>query len=82
MLMACLKYLSRCPCPCCLLLKSRIPLLGTKSDTRERLQLARVDSVDRCEKVKEVRHMLFDKDINITSIKIDQKLKDESLVPT
>jgi hypothetical protein len=82
MLMACLKYLARCPCPWCLILKSRIPLIGLKTDTKQRIQLACVDSEDRQCKINLVRQMIFDGGINITSQQIKNLLGPTSLVPT
>jgi hypothetical protein len=80
--MACLRYLSLCPCPRCLLLKSRIPMIGTKTDTKQRIRLTRVDSQDRRRKVEIARKLMFEGGVNITSIKIEDILKPTSLVPT
>jgi hypothetical protein len=80
--MACLRYLSLCPCPRCLLLKSRIPMIGTKTDTKQRINLARVDSEDRRNKVDITRKLMFEGGVNITSIKIENLLRPTSLVPT
>jgi len=82
MLMACLQYLSLCPCPCCLLLKSRIPMIGSKRDTNQRISLRRVDSEDRRHKIELARRMMFKGGINITSKKIEDILRPTSLVPT
>ena len=82
MLMACLKYLARCPWPRCLILKSRIPLIGTKTDTKGRIKLARVDSEDRQRKIELVRRMMFEGGVNITSKRIEEFLGPTSLVPT
>jgi hypothetical protein len=82
MLMACLKYLARCPCPRCLILKSRIPLIGTKTDTKRWIQLAHVDSEDRRRKIELVRRMIFEGWVNITSKRIKDLLRPVSLVPT
>src|SRR6266704_2186220 len=43
-LMACLKYLTCCPCPRCLICKSNIRLLGTQQDQCQHITLARNDS--------------------------------------
>ena len=82
MLMTCLKYLSTCPCPRCLLLKSKIPGIGSKSDTRDRLKLVRVDSESRHHRVESARRLLFEKGVNITSTQIKNILDEESLTPT
>jgi hypothetical protein len=80
--MACLRYLAGCPCPRCLILKSRIPLIGTKTDTKQRIQLARVDNEDRKYKIDLVRRMMFEGGVNITSERIETFLRPTSLVPT
>ena len=82
MLMACLKYLSTCPCPRCLLHKSKISRIGSKSDTRDRLKLVRVDSDSRRDAVDSARRLLFEKGVNITSTRIKDILDGESLTPT
>ena len=79
--MACIKYLSSCPCPCCLLPKSKIPLLGSKSDKKARYRLIRVDTERRREKIETARRMIFE-GVNITNRNVEYFLQDESLVPT
>ena len=79
--MACIKYLSHCPCPCCLLCKSKIPLLGSKSDTQARHRLLRTDSEARRRKIETAWRLIF-RGVNITSQKIEQLLGSESLIPT
>jgi hypothetical protein len=80
--MACLRYLSLCPCPRCLLLKSRIPMIGSKTDTKQRICLARVDSENRRKTIELARKFMFEAGANITSSKIDNLLQPTSLVPT
>jgi hypothetical protein len=82
MLMACLRYLSLCPCPRCLVLKSRIPMIGSKTDSKQRISLARVDSAGRRKKIEIARKLMFEEGVNITSSKIDNILRPTSLVPT
>src|SRR6266498_2609141 len=57
MLMSCLRYLALCPCPRCLLLKSKISLIGSKMDTKMRLILVRKDSEARQQKVEKARQL-------------------------
>ena len=80
--MACLRYLALCPWPRCLLLKSRIPMIGTKTDTKQWINLARVDSEDRRDKIERVRKWMFEDGVNITSKRIEEILRPTSLVPT
>ncbi|KAI0363520.1 hypothetical protein BV20DRAFT_958127 [Pilatotrama ljubarskyi] len=43
-LIACIKFLGRCPCPDCLVNKSQIHLMGTKNDMAARVRKVRKDS--------------------------------------
>jgi hypothetical protein len=80
--MACLRYLALCPCPRCLILKSRTPMIGTKTDTKQRINLARIDTEDRRMKIEIARNLMFEHGLNITSSKIETLLRPTSLVPT
>jgi len=82
MLMACLRYLALCPCPRCLLLKSKIPLIGSKTDTNSRLKLIREDSEARRKLVEDARRLMFEEGVNITSERIEKLLRPHSLTPT
>ena len=80
--MTCLKYLAQCPCPRCLILKSKIPRLGMEVDKKARQKLARVDSKEIQNKVNRARRLMFEDGINVSSVFIDRLLKPHSLVPT
>ncbi len=82
MLMSCLRYLALCPCPRCLLLKSKISLIGSKMDTKMRLILVRKDSEAQQQKVEKARQLIHEKGIAITSKKIENILQPQSLTPT
>jgi hypothetical protein len=58
-----------------LLLKSRIPLIGSKTDHRQRLKLMCVDSHAHRGKVELARRLLFEQGVNITSKRIDTLLQ-------
>src|SRR5438445_298165 len=79
MLMSCLRYLALCPCPWCLLLKSKISLIGSKTDTKMHVILVRKDSKAKVEKAQQ---LIFEKGIAITSKKIEEMLQPQSLTPT
>src|ERR1700679_4254441 len=81
-LMACLRFFSLCPCPRCLLLKSRIPMIGTKTDTKQRIRLARADSVQRRAKFESAGKLLFVIGLSFTNERIEYLLRPTSLVPT
>ena len=80
--MTCLKYLAQCPCPRCLIAKSRIPRLGMQVDKRARQKLIRVDSEAIQNTITLARRRMFQDGINITSVVVDRLLKPKSLVPT
>jgi hypothetical protein len=82
MLMTCLRYLAMCPCPRCLLLKSRIPRIGSNADEINRVKLARLDSNARRRKIETARRLIFDQGVNVSSKRIDNLLQSQSLVPT
>jgi len=63
--MACLKYLSSCPCPRCHVHKSQIAYLGRKSDVRTQ-SLLRIDDEARQKDIEDARRMIFDEGISIT----------------
>jgi hypothetical protein len=80
-LKACIKYLALCPCPICLVEKSKIHLLGSKSDMRTRQDLLRIDSKSRRAKIDRARRLIF-QGVNATSKKIERVLGSEALIPT
>jgi hypothetical protein len=69
-------------CPRCLSLKSKITQVGSKMDMRNRVKLERTDTEARSYDIEVARKMLFEKGINISSIKIDRVLGPTSAVPT
>lgn len=79
--MSCIKYLALCPCPDCKVLKSRIYLLGSKSDMHARQRLLRTDSNDRRRRIELARRLIFERGVNVTSKRIEEILGSESLVP-
>ena len=80
--MTCLKYLAQCPCPHCLILKSKIPCFGMEVDKRARQKLARVDSKEIQNMVNHACQLMFEEGINVSSVFIDHLLKLWLLVPT
>ena len=81
-LISCIKFLSKCMCPRCLSLKQNITQVASRSDMRNRVTLARVDSEARRYDVEQVRKLLFEKGIAITSVFLDRILEATSGVPT
>jgi hypothetical protein len=81
-LISCIKFLSKCMCPRCLSLKRNITQVASKRDMRNRVKLQRVDSEGRRYNVEQVRKLLFEKGIAITSVFVDRILEATSGVPT
>ena len=79
--MSCLKYLSVCPCPTCLVEKSKIYLLGSKSDMQSRKDLLWVDNELRHANLEKTRRLIF-KGVNVTSKKLEHFLGPDCLIPT
>lgn len=71
-----------CPCPRCTVAKENIPRLGTESDRLARSELARKDDEERREKVLDARALIYEDGYVVNAQKVDEILKDESLVPT
>jgi hypothetical protein len=57
-------------------------MIGTKTDTKQRIRLARADSVQRRAKIESARKLLFDSGLSITNERIEYLLRPTSLVPT
>jgi hypothetical protein len=81
-LISCIKFLAKCMCPRCLSLKSKITQVASKMDMRKRVKLERKDTEARRYDIEVARKMLFEKGINITSVKMDRVLDSTSAVPT
>jgi hypothetical protein len=57
-------------------------MIGTKTDSKQRISLARIDSEDSREKVELARKSMFEEGVNITSATIEHLLQPTSLVAT
>lgn len=74
MLMTCLKFLAKCLCPRCEVLKTKVHLLGSKSDDRARNRL-RVDSVARRINIDFARKAIYEVGKGVKSVFIDRILE-------
>ncbi|KAM6494731.1 hypothetical protein JOM56_009354 [Amanita muscaria] len=81
-LLSCIKFLGKCPCPMCLIEKKNISRIGTERDRRQRVTLARDDSILRQERVENVRQSVFEQGLPLSSTYIEQTLGAESLTAT
>lgn len=57
-------------------------MIGSKTDAKQRIKLARVDSQSRRNIIERARKMIFEGGVNITSKRVEKLLKPTSLVPT
>ena len=74
--------MGKCPCPRCLISKSRAQLLATESDLLQRKVLSRSDTAHRREKITSARKLIYKKHYAVDGTQVEELLKDESLVPT
>ncbi|KAH6886502.1 hypothetical protein BKA70DRAFT_1123239 [Coprinopsis sp. MPI-PUGE-AT-0042] len=73
-LLACIKYLGACPCPKCLVRKSKIPLIGWDRDMSFREKNPRVMNSTTQEAVEEVRRLIFENGVALSNKNFDEIL--------
>ncbi|KAI0308970.1 hypothetical protein OF83DRAFT_1180165 [Amylostereum chailletii] len=81
-LLACIKYLAKCPCPHCLMEKSKFDGMGTSNDCKCRWKYLRLDNFPYRVTIDRVRAWIYEKGKSIASAAIDKVLGPTSLVPT
>jgi hypothetical protein len=81
-LLACIKYLGKHPCPRCLVEKCHIHELGSKPDLGRRDKLVRIDDGPRQFDVEAARKLIYTQGVRINSKRIAAILDLKSLVPT
>ena len=59
-----------------------IPQLGLLSDRMQRVETARQDDATRKEKVNQAISLIYDHGYVVNSERVENELKDQSLVPT
>ncbi|THG93149.1 hypothetical protein EW026_g8011 [Hermanssonia centrifuga] len=80
-LLATIRYLATCPCPRCLVRKTDIVAMGTKTDMKRREKNARVDDKERRRVINMTRTWIYEKGLPLTSKYLDQVLTSRSWVP-
>ncbi|THU75718.1 hypothetical protein K435DRAFT_706569, partial [Dendrothele bispora CBS 962.96] len=80
-LMVCMKFLAKCPCPRCTITKSKIPNLGTKNDFYIRNNRHRHDSKAHQKRIEEARKRIFEQGYSVASLAVGDLLDDQSLTP-
>lgn len=81
-LVATIRDLGQCPCPCCCIPKAKLIAFATLTDMEDRQRLARHNTAERQAKVLQARSLIYDQGYAVNSAKVDELLKNESLVPT
>ncbi|KAH9848677.1 hypothetical protein C2E23DRAFT_763412 [Lenzites betulinus] len=81
MLLACLRYFARCPCPRCRINKDKIIEMGTQNDLFRR-NWVRVDDSDAITRAQMARRWVFEDGLPLTSVHIERLLDPLSLTPT
>ena len=71
-----------CPCPRCLIPKSKVYQIATERDILHRTTLQRCDTKERCDKVVATRWLIYEKQYAVHASQVEELLKSESLVPT
>ena len=81
-LLACIKQLSKHPCPTCLVSKKNIQFLGTACDTHTHIQKRCTDDENYQYKMRIVRNYIYKSGGFLNSWQIKNLLGPESIVPT
>lgn len=80
-LLACIKYLARCPCPRCYVLKDKVSDMGRKLDIKNRVKNTRVDSKEVQDDIALARKWLFEMGLPINNHNMKNLLGPWSLTP-
>lgn len=80
-LLACMKFLGRCPCPRCFVSKEKIDCLGGKHDRWVRTHSHRTDNQQQRNWIERVREMIFVMGRGVTSQAVKALIGAISLVP-
>ena len=80
-ILATIRYLWGCPCPCCFIRKDQISALGTKADDQWRSHL-RTDTEDQQYKVNKTWTWIFNNGQGVNSKWVEDLLQADSWIPT
>ncbi|KIM64237.1 hypothetical protein SCLCIDRAFT_40055, partial [Scleroderma citrinum Foug A] len=81
-LIATIQNLGVCPCPRCLIPKSRVHQVATERDMLQRTILQCCDTKERRDKVVATHWLIYEKQYAVHTSQVEELLKSESLVPT
>lgn len=80
--MTTIRHLGVCPCPRCMVKMSKVYLIGTKTDRKNRTELRRIDDQKRQNAIQLARKAIYEGNDTIDSTYVERQLKDLSWVPT
>ena len=81
-LLASIRNLGQCPCPRCTIPMTRVHNLGMVRDIKERGNLVRNDDRVRQNKIQNAHSHIYEAGLGVTSVAVEDLLKDQSLVPS
>ncbi|KAF9558890.1 hypothetical protein CPC08DRAFT_763641 [Agrocybe pediades] len=81
-LLATIRDMGGCPCPRCMVRQKNIHLMATPQDLLLQKESARVDDIERQEKVKAARSLIYEGGYVVNSKAVETLLKPTSMVPT
>ncbi|THH23278.1 hypothetical protein EUX98_g7896 [Antrodiella citrinella] len=79
-LLACLRFLAKCPCPRCYIKKNFMSAMGTVADAYRRAKL-RIDNTHIQDKISRTRGWMFEQGRGAASAAIERVLETRSLFP-
>ncbi|KAF8322961.1 hypothetical protein F5887DRAFT_1086897 [Amanita rubescens] len=80
-LLACIKYLAKCPCPRCLIIKDDISDIGKRRDMINRMKCARIDDPTTQVLIAGARNAIFECGASFSCQYIEAATGDRSLTP-
>ena len=81
-LLATIRNFGSCPCPWCLVPKSKIPEVGTAFDERRREKSRHVDDLNWNWNVSLARDFIYERGFGVRSAAVEHLLAEESYTPT
>ena len=81
-LLLCTRFLRECPCPRCLVKKVNVPQMGKPSDMLMHRTEIRTNDKAYQALIEKAHWLIFKDGKNVTSKKVNNLLKEQSLVPT
>ena len=81
-LIANIRNFGGCPCPRCLIPKTKLQDVAKEGDMLQRTVLAWRDTIERREKISAARRLIYEEQYVVDTPQVEALLKPEALVPT